>query len=229
VTGPGAAAAVERPAAVVVRLTAVTKAFGAGPLAQRVLDGVDLTLAAHEIVAVRGPSGSGKTTLLGLVLGWEQPDTGTVVVLGGARAPGHHRWDEVAVLPQTGGLLDELTLRENVTLPLRLGGRSDGDADALLARLGLDRLADRYPREVSLGEQQRAALARAAVVRPRVLLADEPVAHQDRARAAVVVGLLRDLADDGTACLVATHDEVTVAAAHAVLHLRDGRLTTRSG
>ena len=99
-----------------------------------------------------------------------------------------------------------------------------GDAGELMARLGLDRLADRLPSEISLGEQQWTALARAAVVGPRVLVADEPVSHQNRAWAEAMMYLLVDLAAEGTACLLATHDEVAVQAAHRVLELREGRL-----
>lgn len=207
-----------------VALNAVTKSYASGASTRRVLDAVDLAVTAGEIVAIAGPSGSGKTTLLTLVAGWEQPDKGTVTVLDGTRPPGATHWDDVAILPQSLGLLDELTVRENVTLPLRLRVGLVGDPDALLTRLGIDHLGDRYPTEVSLGEQQRAALARAVVVKPRVLVADEPAAHQDRARAEIMVSLLRDLAADGMTCLLATHDDVVFGAADRVLQLRDGRL-----
>ena len=172
-----------------------------------------------------GPSGSGKTTLLGLVAGWDQPDAGTVVVLDGTRAPGEQRWDELAILPQSLGLLEELTLLENVTLPLRLHDGPGADPAVLLGRLGIDHLRDRFPAEVSLGEQQPRGAGAAAIAKPQVLVADEPVAHQDRARAESMMALLRDLATEGTSCLLATHDDVAFAAADRVLHLYDGRLT----
>jgi ABC-type lipoprotein export system ATPase subunit len=209
----------------VVRLVAVDKAFVTGAATRIVLDGVDLVVGPGEVVALCGPSGSGKTTLLGLVAGWEQPDAGTVRVFDGRTGPGDHGWGELAVLPQSLGLLDELTLRENITLPLRLGVGPGADAGELARRLGIDHLGDRFPTEVSLGEQQRAALARAAIARPRVLVADEPVAHQDRARAEAMMALLRDLAAAGTACLLATHDDVAFAVADRVLQLHDGHLT----
>ena len=208
----------------VVQLTTVVKTFASGTTTRRVLDGADLALDPGEIVAVSGPSGSGKTTVLGLVAGWVQPDAGRVIVLDGTSAPGEHSWDEVAILPQSLGLLDELTLLENVTLPLRLHAGRHEDAGELLERLGIEHLGDRYPTEVSLGEQQRAALARAAIARPRVLVADEPVAHQDRARAESMMHLLRELANSGTSCLLATHDDVAFAAADRVLQLQDGCL-----
>jgi putative ABC transport system ATP-binding protein len=196
-------------AASVVAVRGVAKAFD-----QPVLAGVDLTVEPGEIVVLLGRSGSGKTTLLTIVTGFEEPDAGTVERPGEA-------WDDLAVLPQSLGLLPELTVAENVALPLRLAGKRPDVAD-LLARLGLTHLADRYPSQTSLGEQQRTALGRAVVVRPRLLVADEPVSHQNRDWAEAMMGLVRELADAGTACLLATHDEVAVVAADRVVELRDG-------
>src|SRR3546814_5243111 len=125
----------------------------------------------------------GKTTLLTLVTGLEAPDAGTISVLGRSDRLNELPWSDVALLPQSLGLLDELTIVENIALPLRLGTEQPGDDVAeLMERLGIDHLADRFPDEVSLGEQQRTALARAAVVRPRVLVADEPISHQNQER-----------------------------------------------
>lgn len=207
----------------VLELRGVEKSFDDHTGIRRVLDGVDLTVDAGEIVALTGRSGSGKTTLLTVVAGFEPPDGGTVALLEG---PAEHRpWADLAILPQSLALLTELTIVENVLLPLRLAGRQPGtDVDDLLERLGIAHLADRYPGEVSLGEQQRAALARAVVVAPRLLVADEPVSHQNRAFADVVMWLLVDLAASGTACLLATHDEAAVERAHRVLELHDGRI-----
>jgi ABC-type lipoprotein export system ATPase subunit len=210
-----------------IELTAVEKAFPtpAGP--RPVLAGVDLTVAVGEIVAVAGRSGSGKTTLLTIVAGWERPDGGRIAVLG---PPDGHTWQDVAIVPQSLGLLEELTLAENITLPLRLDGVTQPtDPDELMERLGIDHLAGRFPGEVSLGERQRAALARAAVVRPRVLLADEPIAHQNRGWAEGMMLVLSGLAADGTACLLATHNDIAFGAADRVLELHDGRLQALGG
>jgi putative ABC transport system ATP-binding protein len=227
---------------VVLRARGVHKAFAAAGGRRQVLSGLDLAVAPGEIVAVAGRSGSGKTTLLSVLAGWERADLGTVELGRGAPPPAGASWREVAVLPQTLGLLDELTVGENVTLPLRLGrshgGGGAGDAagrpaaddpDRLLARLGLDHLATRYPSEVSLGEQQRAALARAAVIRPAVLLADEPIAHQNVAWAETMMAAVRELADAGTSCLLATHNDVAFTLADRVLELEGGRLRPRPG
>ena len=118
------------------------------------------------------------------------------------------------MLPQSLGMLDELTLAENVGLPLRLARvPRAADPHEVMDSLGVGHLGDRYPREVSLGEQQRAALARATVVRPQVLLADEPTMHQNRGWAESVMATLADLAAGGTACVLATHDAVALAGA----------------
>ncbi|HEX4868562.1 MAG TPA: ATP-binding cassette domain-containing protein [Acidimicrobiales bacterium] len=160
----------------------------------------------------------------------EAPDAGSVDLGGVALPVAGPSWREVALLPQSLGLLEELTVRENVTLPLRLDPVAPAaDVDGLLVGLGLDLLADRFPHEISLGEQQRTALARAAVVRPRLLLAHEPISHQNRAWAERTIEVIGELAAAGTACVLATHDELATAVAGRVLELRDGqlRLTVR--
>lgn len=213
----------------VVTLRGVEKSFAAGGETRRVLSGTDLTVRAGEIVALAGRSGSGKTTILTIVAGWEPPDAGTVAVIDDAAPPAARQWHELAILPQSLGLLDELTVGENVALPLRLRHVPDAqDPMEVMARLGVDHLAGRYPREVSLGEQQRSALARAAVARPRVLLADEPTMHQNRGWAESLMVVLADLAAGGTACLLATHDAVGWQAADRVLEVRAGRLEPRA-
>lgn len=223
-------------AATVVELVGVVKSFDApgGPV--HVLVGVDLAVGEGQIVAVAGRSGSGKTTLLTIVGGWERPEAGTVALLGGAVDAFDLPWKDLAILPQSLGLLDELTVEENVGLPLRLHGPngSNGaaaraaDPDELLERLGLAHLAQRSPREVSLGEQQRTAFARAAVLRPRVVLADEPVAHQNREWAEAMMQELRALADLGSTCLVASHNDVVLDVADQALELAEGRLQPRA-
>jgi putative ABC transport system ATP-binding protein len=208
-----------------VELVGVTKSYLTGADVVPVLRGVDLRVAPGEVVAVGGPSGSGKTTLLTLVGGFERPDAGEVRVVG--RTPGVDdlEWGTVGVLPQTLGLLDELTIAENVDLPLRLRATATTrDPRELMERLGIDHLADRHPDEVSLGEQQRVALVRAAVLEPSVLLADEPIAHQNEGWASSILVTLRLLADAGMACILATHNALAFDAADRVLELRDGSL-----
>jgi len=137
-------------------------------------------------------------------------------------------WSALAVLPQRLGLLEELSVRENVELPLRLSGTLDEAgttrATEVLGFLGLDALADRPPLETSLGEQQRAALARALLVAPQLLLADEPAGHQDALSAERVFRALRAVARRGTCCLVATHDPDSLRFCDRALRMADGRV-----
>jgi putative ABC transport system ATP-binding protein len=210
-----------------IDLRAVDKAYRSGAVVVRVLAGVDLRVEPGEIVAVAGRSGSGKTTMLTLAAGFEEPDAGRVAVLG---RPAHERppWRDLAVVPQSLGLLDELTVAENVALPARLdGGDRIHDPQELLDQLGVAHLVARFPDEISLGEQQRVALARAIAARPRVLVADEPISHQNEGWAQTVMLVVQRLADTGTACLLATHNEIAFESAHRVLELRDGSLHPR--
>lgn len=213
------------PAPAVLTARGLTRAFPHpdGPLP--VLRGVDLDVHPGELVTVSGRSGSGKSALFALLCGFDRPDTGTVTVCGTVldTAP---PWSDCAVLPQALGLAAELTLAENAALPLRLTGQPDVDnrvAD-VLTELGVGHLGERYPTEVSYGQQQRAALARAAVARPHVLLADEPTAHLDHGSVPAVLGLLRRIATTGTAVLIATHHDQVHAIADRTLSLVDGRI-----
>ena len=184
-----------------------------------------LELAAGEVVALVGRSGSGKSTLLNLIGGWEHPDRGEVehAAAGNGDRPA---WGVVSFVPQHLGLIDELTLRENIELPRRAVGATDHPerVDGLIDVLGLDRLQHRFPREASLGEQQRAAVARALSVPAALVAADEPTAHQDARSARAVLEALAGAADEGGCCLIATHDDLVGRFASRMLRMRDGRL-----
>ena len=207
-----------------VQVDGVHLAFAGDGGPRPVLAGVDLEVTEREVLALAGRSGSGKTTLLTVIAGLEAPDAGTVAVLG-RPADDAHPWEEVAVLPQSLGLLDELTVEENVALPSQLHRAQPAvGLEDLLERLGLVHLVRRFPSEISLGEQQRTALARAVVGRPRVLLADEPISNQNQEWAEVMMQLVADLASGGTTCLLATHNELAFAHAHRVLELHEGQL-----
>ena len=209
---------------------ALRKTFRRGSEPVHALDGVDLRVAAGELVALVGPSGSGKSTLLALLCGWETADSGTLAYAGALadRPPSSLGWAELALVPQALGLVPDLSLADNVLLPARLRSGLAGArerADQLLADFGLAHLADRYPHQASLGEQQRVAVARALLLRPAVLLADEPTAHQDRGHADALLDALTARAREGSAVLVATHDEIAWSRADRVFSMRDGRLT----
>jgi putative ABC transport system ATP-binding protein len=216
----------------ILLLQGVSKSFRRGPEEVQALRDVSLSLGTGEVVTLLGPSGSGKSTLLNVLAGWEQPDEGLVVWRsGGDQTPiGDRPWSDIAILPQTLGLFEELSVRENVDLPLRLRPEiaEDGSGDAIervdgfLTLFGLDHLAERLPGEVSIGEQQRSALARALVVSPRLLLADEPTGHQDEGWAKVVLRTLRLVARRGTTCLIATHNQEAIGIADRILSIRDG-------
>lgn len=212
-----------------VTVSAVTHGYGEGAARVAALRGVSMSVAAGELVCVAGPSGSGKTALCHLVAGLESPDQGSVTV-GTTAAPAVRDWSVLAVAPQQHGLLAELTVAQNVALPM--GGRSGparpaGPADpgvrAVLAALDLVDLADRLAAETSLGEQQRTAIARALVLSPRVVVLDEPTGHQDDEHVEQVLAALRAAAE-GAAVLVASHDERVLATASRVVRLADGRL-----
>jgi putative ABC transport system ATP-binding protein len=219
---------------VLLRAVRISKTYRRGPEQVNALRNVELELQSGEVVALIGPSGSGKTTLLNVLCGWERPDTGGLLWRGASLdAPETLPWSEMAVVPQDVALIEELSIAENVELPLRLSGRLDDDqgpayAASLVRQFGLEDLAGRPPNEASLGEQQRTALARALAVRPRLLLADEPTAHQDEQWVKGVLKALRDAADEGTTSLIATHSDEVLEHVDRLLVVRDGVLDDRS-
>lgn len=200
------------------------------------LDGVDLEVRAGEFVALVGPTGSGKTTLLSLLAGLEPYDSGSVALLGRALDQldedglADLRLRAVGMIYQSYNLFSGFTVRQNVRLPLQLMiRRPPFDAtqrtNQLLADLGLPELAERYPSELSGGQQQLAAIARALATNPPLILADEPTANLDTSMARQIVGKLRSLADSGEhGVLLATHDLRMASQSDRVLSLRDGRV-----
>ena len=224
---PPDAPAFER--APVLAADGLTKTYRRGDEDVHAVEGVTLAVAPQELVTLSGRSGSGKSTLLHMLAGWEPQDAGTVRYSNGASPP---PWRELAVLPQKLGLLEELTVRENVEYPARLAGLLDelGDTvEELLERLGLAHLAERHPPEISIGEQQRAALARAVVLSPATLLVDEPTGHQDAGWATAVLEELERAVTAGSGCLAATHDPLSRRFADRELRMADGRLLPEGG
>ncbi|MDX6453789.1 MAG: putative transport system ATP-binding protein [Gaiellaceae bacterium] len=185
---------------------------------RRAVSGASIEVRGGQLAVIVGRSGSGKSTLLMLLGGWSELDAGTIEGLT-SRA-----WADCAYVPQRFGLVPELTVAENVALPAR--GRAES-GDELLARLALDDLRDRYPAEISIGQQQRVAVARALVLQPRLLLVDEPTSHQDRRSAELVWSALSDAAAGGTACLVATHEPDARLRADVSWEIEGGRVARR--
>ena len=202
----------------------LTKSYRRGSELVHALEEVAIEVAPGRITALVGPSGSGKTTLLYLLAGWEQPDGGRILLDETEVSPERLPWDTLALVPQSLGLVEELTVRENVSLPARLASSERTErVDQLLTQLGLSALADRYPLETSMGEQQRTAIARALAREPQVVLADEPTGHQDAAWAEAVFAIFGAAATVGAACLIATHDPDVARFADRVITIRDGR------
>jgi ABC-type lipoprotein export system ATPase subunit len=206
-----------------VRCTAAARTFGSGETATVALQPTDCEVNAGDRIALVGPSGSGKSTLVHLMAGLDQPTAGEVA------------WPEldvlrpgpVSVVFQGPSLLPPLTVLENVALPLVLAGAADADAraHAALTRLGLDELSDKLPEEISGGQAQRVAVARALAGEPRLILADEPTGQLDHASAEGVVDVLLAAADhSGAALVVSTHDPAVAARFAARWEIHDGSL-----
>jgi putative ABC transport system ATP-binding protein len=202
-----------------------------GPLV--ILDDINFTVATGASVAILGASGSGKTTLLGLLAGLDVPSSGRVIIAGrdlneldeDGRAL--LRADTVGFVFQNFQLLQGLTAMENVMLPLELAGSDNprGLAIDYLARVGLGDRLRHYPNQLSGGEQQRCAIARAFAAQPRLLFADEPTGNLDQDTGQRIIDLLFELnRAQGTTLMMATHDEVLAANCEQRLQLQAGRL-----
>ena len=217
-----------------LELTRVTRVFGEGRLEVDAVTDVSLAAAAGELVAVMGPSGSGKTTLLSLAGGLDHPTTGTVLIEGVdlsdlSRADlARMRRRSIGYVFQQMNLVEGLTVVENVSLPLELDGRGRREARAAAAAalelVSIVELADRFPDELSGGEQQRVAIARAIVGDRVLLLADEPTGALDSVTGESVLRLLRGHCDRGGAGVLVTHDARFAAWADRIVFLRDGRI-----
>lgn len=207
----------------------IVKRFGA----RTVLGGVDLEVKAGERVALLGPSGCGKSTLLNLLGGLDRPDAGSLRFQGEELAQASPmrladlRRERFGTIFQFFHLIPSLSARENVELPLRLLKRPGARARAqtLLEAVGLTARAEAWPSELSGGEMQRVAVARALATAPALLLADEPTGNLDRASGEAVLALLAELSErEGAALMMVTHSEAAAAICHRRLHLVDGRI-----
>jgi ABC-type lipoprotein export system ATPase subunit len=215
----------------VLEARGITKTVGRGRAQRLVLDGVALDVEADEVVAVLGRSGSGKSTLLHLFGGLDQPDAGEIVLAGekltsqGPRALARTRLRHIGFVFQSFHLIEELSGAENVLLPARLPGAPAGGerrATQLIDELGLAGVADHLPHELSGGEQQRFAIARALVNDPELVLADEPTGNLDAQNGTAVLALLRNLSR--RAVVIVTHEPEAAGIADRVFELQEGRL-----
>jgi putative ABC transport system ATP-binding protein len=218
---------------VMIRVRDVVMRLPSGGRALTILDGIALDVAAGEVLAITGPSGSGKSTLLGLVAGLDRPSSGSIVVAGvditrlDEDALARFRRETLGYVFQSYHLIPTLTAVENVAVPLEIAGAPNAlaRARALLDDVGLADRAHHYPVQLSGGEQQRAALARAVSLDPGLLLADEPTGNLDSATGARIIELLLELKRRrGSTLVLVTHDEALARHADRVVTLRDGRV-----
>lgn len=238
VAQPGPARFVSNPPA--IRLEDLHVTYRRGKVEVGALKGVSLDIPRGDFLAIQGPSGSGKSTLLRSMAGLWPPTSGRVIVDGLSLADLSDtqlsvlRRRRIGFVHQLFNLLPDLTAGENVALPLLLDGVPDAETRPrvaeVLGRLGIGALAERRPEEISGGEMLRVAVARALVIEPLLLLADEPTGSLDRANSLRVVELFRELhRADGVTLVLVTHDAEVAAAADRILQIVDGRLAEGAG
>ncbi len=218
-----------------LQVTDLVRTYGRGAGATRALDGVSLTLEAGEYAAVMGPSGSGKTTLLNCVSTIDRPTAGSIRVEGqeltalGGKALTQFRREKLGFIFQDCSLLDTLTAFENIALALTILGVPPREipprVEETARLLGIEKCLHKYPCQMSGGEQQRAAAARAMVTRPALILADEPTGALDSRSARLLLERLEVLNHDlGATILMVTHDAFTASCCRRVIFLRDGQI-----
>ncbi len=209
---------------------------GAGPV--NILRGLDLSIASSESISIIGPSGAGKTTLLMALSGLETPTSGVVKVAGvdltaiNEDGLARFRREHIGIVFQSFHLIPTMTALENVALPLEFAAAENPaeQAKVALEKTGLGDRLHHFPGELSGGEQQRVALARAFVVKPSLLLADEPTGNLDRETGQMVMDLLFDLQKEhGTTLVLVTHDEALASRCDRSVHMIDGQLQEPAG
>lgn len=198
------------------------------------LSGVSFTVEEGEFVAIMGESGSGKTTLLNILAGLDKPTSGQVflnmrdIVTLQEKEISAFRRDHLGFVFQDFNLLDTFSVQDNIFLPLVLAGKKYGEMkDRLLpiaAQLGIQDLLEKYPYEISGGQKQRTAIARAIITRPELLLADEPTGALDSRTGEQVLGLMRQMNAEGTTVILITHDNGIAAQADRTVRVKDGRI-----
>ncbi len=219
------------PATAIVRLTDVHLDMASDAGMVNILRGITLDIATGEIAAVVGPSGAGKSSLMMVAGGLERASSGRVEVAGHDLGPlddddrARLRRDHIGIVFQGFHLIPTMTALENVALPLEFAGRSDAFelAESALARVGLGHRISHYPAQLSGGEQQRVAVARAFVGRPKLLLADEPTGNLDGTTGKQIMDLLFELArSDAATLILITHDLTLAGRCDRILHIADG-------
>ena len=215
----------------VISAAALTKSYRRGRETVHALNEVSFQIERGEFVAITGPSGAGKTTLLNLIGCMDTPTGGTLQICGQEvqglkeRERTRLRREQIGFVFQHFGLIPTLTVAENIALPRLFAGRKGaGRIEELLARVGLSHRSTHRPHELSGGEMQRAAIARALVNEPALLLADEPTGNLDSATGDSIIALFQKLNLEGLTIAVVTHNATMAAAARRQIVLRDGRI-----
>jgi putative ABC transport system ATP-binding protein len=228
-----------------LQLEKVSRIYRKGENEVRALDAIDLSIEAGEFLAIVGPSGSGKTTMLNILGCLDSPTSGTIVYDGSDLhkldevALSAYRRDRISFVFQSYNLIPVLTVRENVELPLMISargaGRAKGKSDAeikalaleMIEAVGLSGKEDRFPRELSGGQEQRVAIARALVKKPLVVLADEPTANLDSHTAGEILDLMRGINESMKATFIfSTHDRFVMERARRIVSLHDGKIAS---
>lgn len=220
----------------IIKLVGLTRQYRMGPSVVQAANGISLEIERGEAVALVGPSGSGKSTLLNLIGGLDRPNAGEIWVEGEniASAPARrlveHRRQRIGFVFQSFNLLPHRTALENVEVPLMLSNlpRAERRARArrLLESVGLGARIGHRPSELSGGEQQRVAVARALANTPSILLADEPTGNLDSATGEEVMRLLTELNAQGLTLVLVTHDMIVASHANRIVHLKDGKIAS---
>ena len=201
----------------------------------RAVDDIDFSINPGEFVMIEGESGSGKTTFLNLITGLTDPTSGVVLIDGrslkytGDKEISKIRNEKIKYIPQGESLLSALTVRENILFPFTIGGTKRPSDERLLevaGKLGITELLDEYPSELSGGEMRRATIARAVINKPSLIIADEPTGSLDSANTSKVMDIFREIAAEGTAVIVVTHQKETLGYASRVLGMSKGRFAS---
>ena len=208
-----------------VALSGVVKSYGT----TSVLTGIDLDIAKGELIVLLGPSGSGKTTLLNLIAGIDTANSGEILVIGKNLSEmtdlelTEYRRDSVGYIFQFYNLLPNLTVMENASLGLELKGEELDYAKIILDKVGLEDKSQRFPAQLSGGEQQRVAIARAMAKTPALIVADEPTGNLDKNNSQSVRNLFKEISNDAT-IIIATHDNDYLEIADKAYELNEGKL-----
>ena len=216
-----------------IEIENIGKVYGKGENRHIALQDINFKIEQGEFVAIMGPSGSGKTTLLNIIGGLDSPSSGRIYINGvdlGLKSKSslaRYRRKDVGIVFQNYNLVRILNVRENIEFPIRLDHKKPDTEyiDILMDNLGIEELSEKYPDQLSGGEQQRVAIARAMVAKPMLLLADEPTGNLDSQTSMEILKLIRDIVDEnGQTVLMITHDINVAQVADRVICIRDGRV-----